>query len=81
MPMSPKSVILDERLYRYLLDHSLDEHPLLAELREETARDPMARERPDVSPVESPTHAAIIRNSTGIVRPIAATAGSPRNDA
>lgn len=36
--MSNRSIGLDERLYRYLLDVSLREDPLLAELRAETAR-------------------------------------------
>ncbi|QKT04002.1 class I SAM-dependent methyltransferase [Ectothiorhodospiraceae bacterium 2226] len=40
--MSRRTLGLDDRLYTYLLDASLREPPLLAELREETARDPMA---------------------------------------
>jgi predicted O-methyltransferase YrrM len=36
--MSAKTLGLDERVYRYLLDHSLREHPVLAQLREATAK-------------------------------------------
>jgi caffeoyl-CoA O-methyltransferase len=41
--MSNRSFILDDRLYGYLCEISLREPPLLAELRAETARDPMSR--------------------------------------
>jgi len=41
------------------------------------SREPMARDRAEVSPVESPTQIAIIRNSNGTVRPIEPTAASP----
>ncbi|NEZ04686.1 SAM-dependent methyltransferase [Wenzhouxiangella sp. XN201] len=36
--MSNQSIGLTDELQRYVLDHALHEHPLLAELREETAR-------------------------------------------
>lgn len=41
--MSTRSIGLDDELYPYLLDVSLRESPLLAELRAETARLPEAR--------------------------------------
>lgn len=41
--MSNRSFFLSETLYRYLLDNSLREPELLRSLREETARDEMAR--------------------------------------
>jgi predicted O-methyltransferase YrrM len=41
--MSNKTLMLTDRLYRYLLDVSLHEPELLRELREETAKDPIAR--------------------------------------
>lgn len=41
--MSNRSIELSEPLYRYLLSVSLREPPLLAELRAETARMPLAR--------------------------------------
>ncbi len=40
--MSRQSISLDETLQRYLLDHSLREHPAQTALREETARHPRA---------------------------------------
>jgi len=40
--MSARSVQLTDTLYRYLLDHSLREPPVLARLREETARMPLS---------------------------------------
>lgn len=40
--MSTRSIGLDDRLYNYLLSHSLREPDILAELREETARLPQA---------------------------------------
>ncbi len=47
----------------------------------EPSRAPMARDRPEVSPVDRPTQTAIITNSNGMVRPIAATAASPTSAA
>ncbi len=41
--MSNRSLGLDDALYQYLLDASLREPPLLAELRRETAAHPLAR--------------------------------------
>jgi len=41
--MSNRSIGLDDPLYRYLLQVSLREHPILAALREHTARLPEAR--------------------------------------
>jgi len=41
--MNKQSIGLSDELYRYLLDVSLRESPLLRRLREETARDPLAR--------------------------------------
>ncbi|MFZ0254912.1 MAG: class I SAM-dependent methyltransferase [Gammaproteobacteria bacterium] len=41
--MSNKTLMLPDRLYRYLLDVSLRESELLRQLREETAKDSMAR--------------------------------------
>lgn len=41
--MTNRTLSLDDRLYDYLIAHSLRETPLMRELREETARDEMAR--------------------------------------
>jgi predicted O-methyltransferase YrrM len=41
--MSNRTLTLDDRLYRYLLDHSVTEPELLAALRRETAQHPMAQ--------------------------------------
>jgi predicted O-methyltransferase YrrM len=37
-----RSVTMNDTLYRYIIDHSLRDHPVLAELREETAKLPMS---------------------------------------
>ena len=37
-----RAITMDETLYRYLVDHSVREHPVLAELRAETAKLPKA---------------------------------------
>lgn len=41
--MSNRTLGLDDRLYRYLVDHSVPENTLLAELRQATAALPMAQ--------------------------------------
>ncbi|MGH8807812.1 MAG: SAM-dependent methyltransferase, partial [Noviherbaspirillum sp.] len=41
--MSNRTLNLDDRLYQYLLDASLREHPALAELRALTHNHPLAR--------------------------------------
>lgn len=40
--MARRTTHMDNRLYRYLLDHSLREPPILTELREKTAKHPRA---------------------------------------
>ena len=44
--MSNRTTALTDKLYDYLLANSLREPPLLARLREETAKLPMARTSP-----------------------------------
>jgi predicted O-methyltransferase YrrM len=41
--MSTRTIDLDDTLYRYLLDASLREHPVLAQLRDATRDHPLAR--------------------------------------
>lgn len=41
--MSPRTLNLDDRLHQYLLDNSLREPEILAQLRVETAKQPMAQ--------------------------------------
>jgi predicted O-methyltransferase YrrM len=57
--MSNQSLTLDDRLYRYLLEVSLDEAPLLAQLRSETAALPMARMQ--ISPEQGQFMAWLLR--------------------
>jgi predicted O-methyltransferase YrrM len=42
-PMTNRTLALDDRLYRYLLEHSVKEAPALAALRQETAQHPMGQ--------------------------------------
>jgi predicted O-methyltransferase YrrM len=37
-----RAIAMNETIYRYLIEHSLRDHPVLAELREETARLPQS---------------------------------------
>lgn len=57
--MSSKTFTLDEPLYQYLLSVSLREPDLLKRLREETARDPMARMQ--ISPEQGQFMALLVR--------------------
>jgi len=57
--MSLKTLTLDERLYRYLLDHSLREPELLAALREETAA--LAEANMQISPEQGQFMAWLVR--------------------
>ena len=41
--MASKTSFMPDRIYQYVLKHSLRELPLLTELRAETAKDPYAR--------------------------------------
>ncbi len=57
--MSLRTLNLDDRLYRYVLDVSLREHPVLARLRERTATDPMAEMQ--ISPEQGQFMALVAR--------------------
>lgn len=57
--MTAKTISLDERLHRYLLGASLREPPLLRRLREETARDPLARMQ--IAPEQGQFMALLVR--------------------
>ncbi len=63
--MSSRTLSLDDRLYDYLLAHSLRELPLLAELRAETARLPSAGMQ--ISP-EQGQFMALLVELTGVRR-------------
>jgi len=41
--MANRTLALNDSLYRYVLDHSVHEHEVLAELRQETAQHPMGQ--------------------------------------
>jgi len=57
--MSNQSIGLDESLQRYLLDHSLREAPLLAQLREETAS--MSQHNMQIAPEQGQFMALLAR--------------------
>ena len=63
--MSTRSIGLDDRLYGYLLAHSLRETPLMRELREATARFPLSRMQ--ISP-EQGQFMALLVELTGATR-------------
>ena len=57
--MSDRTLNLDDTLYQYLLDVSLREHPVLAELRAVTHRHPLARMQ--ISPEQGQFMALLVR--------------------
>lgn len=57
--MSTRTLTLDDRLYRYLLDHSLREHPEQAALREATRTHP--RGRMQISPEQGQLMALLVK--------------------
>lgn len=59
IPMSARTLPLDDSLYGYLLDHSLREAPELARLREDTRRMPQANMQ--ISPEQGQFLALLVR--------------------
>ena len=58
--MANRTLALNDSLYRYVLDHSVHEHEVLAELRQETAQHPMGQmqNRPRTRAINVSTGAA-----------------------